>query len=409
MSSFSESEPVFASRCLKVGLSEADIAKLKEQGITTLAKVAFCCSYTPGSGDDSELIRALKDALGVEPVLGQKSAFRRLFHEAFSVTTAEMKAMVEQTDETAPRKLSVPERAERHNKIAKRLPGLDIRNRHEPSDSLVDMFVAQYEQNRIQFVEWDRLTSKEQEASSNAKKETVLSVDSSGRLKTEKGDSAKAETSTELLLQFALTRRGVAMEMGNLLDFSLHARWVERLLSARLDSVPATHLQPTFNQLQLADRKLFQLLAEKTRSGIQATPSGRPVDEVFESTWMAPEVLHILQPMPRPAGQTAHPPKESRFGPYSPLPSDHWVPSRKGKGKGKTKQRASIRLPAGLEGCRSHTHAGEPICFGYGLKTCQEPVSRARCGKGLHICSWPKCGKSHPAADCPERAKVKQS
>eukprot|EP00439_Symbiodinium_sp_Y106_P008841 s11779_g1.t1 len=166
--------------------------------------------------------------------------------------------MVEQTDETAPRKLSVPERAERHNKIAKRLPGLDIRNRHEPSDSLVDMFVAQYEQNRIQFVEWDRLTSKEQEASSNAKKETVLSVDSSGRLKTEKGDSAKAETSTELLLQFALTRRGVAMEMGkaetstelllqfaltrrgvamemgNLLDFSLHARsWCHEEGAAR--------------------------------------------------------------------------------------------------------------------------------------------------------------------------------
>ena len=174
MSSFSESEPVFASRCLKVGLSEADIAKLKEQGITTLAKVAFCCSYTPGSGDDAELIRALKDALGVDPVLGQKSAFCRLFHEAFSVTTAEMKAMIEQTDETAPRKLSVPERAERHNKIAKRLPGLDIRNRLEPSDSLVDTFVAQYEQNRIQFVEWGRLTSKEQEASKQCKEGNSL-------------------------------------------------------------------------------------------------------------------------------------------------------------------------------------------------------------------------------------------
>ncbi|CAE7453070.1 SLC24A2 [Symbiodinium sp. CCMP2456] len=114
MSSFSESEPVFAARCLKVGLAEADITKLKAQGITTLAKVAFCCSYTPGSGDDAELIRALKDALAVEPDLGQKSAFRRLYHEAFSVTTAEMKALVEQTDETAPRRLSVPERAERH-------------------------------------------------------------------------------------------------------------------------------------------------------------------------------------------------------------------------------------------------------------------------------------------------------
>ena len=78
----------------------------------------------------------------------------------------------------------------------------------------MDTFVAQYEQNRIQFVEWDRLTSKEQEASSNAKKETVLSVDSSGRLKTEKGDSAKAETSTELLLQFALTREAWPWKWG---------------------------------------------------------------------------------------------------------------------------------------------------------------------------------------------------
>ena len=60
-------------------------------------------------------------------------------------------------------------------------------------------------------------------------------------------------------------------------------------------------MQPTFNQLQLADRKLFQLLAEKTRSGIQATPSGRPVDEVFENTWMAPEVLHSAAHSPTDA------------------------------------------------------------------------------------------------------------
>ncbi|CAE7749479.1 unnamed protein product [Symbiodinium sp. CCMP2592] len=397
MASFSESEPVFASRCLKVGLAEADIAKLKAQGITTLAKVAFCCSYTPGSGDDAELIRALKDALGADPDLGQKPS--------------QMKAMVEQTDESAPRRLSVPERAERHNKIAKRLPGLDIRNRLEPSDSLVDAFVALYEQNRLHFIEWDRLTSKEQEVTSSSKKETVLSVDASGRLKTEKGESAKAETTTELLLQFALTRRGIAMEMGNLLDYSLHAKWVERLLCARLDQVPQTHVQTTFNQLQLADRKLFQLLAERTRSGIQATPSGRPLDIVFEDTWMAPEVLHILQPMPRPSG---HAPqiKDTRPGPYTPtgVNTDHWVPTRKGKGKGKSKFRASSRLPAGLEGCRSHTNAGESICYGFNLKTCQEVVTRGRCSKGLHICAWPKCGKSHAAVDCPERAKAaKQS
>ena len=43
------------------------------------------------------------------------------------------------------------------------------------------------------------------------------------------------------------------MEMANLLDFNLHGKWVERLMSARLDPVPATHVVPSFGQLQLAD------------------------------------------------------------------------------------------------------------------------------------------------------------
>ena len=207
MASFSESAPVFEARCLKVGMAQAEIDKLKAQGLTTLAKVAFCCSYTPGSEDDQELIKALDAALGAPSSLGQRSAFRRLFHESFAITTAEMKTLVEQTEESAPRKLSVPERAERFNTISKRLPGLSIRNRLEPSDSMIDKFVSLYEQNRLQFVAWDRMTSREQEMVVGSQRETVLSVDSSGKLKTEKGDPARAETSSELLIQFALTHR----------------------------------------------------------------------------------------------------------------------------------------------------------------------------------------------------------
>ena len=98
MASFAESEPVFASRCERVGLGEDEVKKLKAQGLTTLAKVAFCCSYTPGSGDDSELIKCLDAALGTPSTLGQKASFRRLFHESLSVTTQEMRSMVEQTE-----------------------------------------------------------------------------------------------------------------------------------------------------------------------------------------------------------------------------------------------------------------------------------------------------------------------
>ena len=365
----------FSARCVKVGLEEADVAALKRAGITTLARVAFMSSYTPGSGDDKELIAAFETALGGPASLGQKAAFRRLFHESFAVTTSEMRSLVERTDETAPRKLSVPERSERFAAIVKKLPGLDIRNRMEPSDALVDACVAIYEQNRLQYLEWDRLTSKEHEAQTSAKRESVLSIDSSGKLKTEKPDPGRADTSSEFLIHLALSRRGIAFEMANLLDFVHHSRWVEKLLSARLDVVPSTHNLPTFMQLQAADRKLFQCLADQTRAGLQVTASGRPLDQVFEAATCSTEVVSLMQPLPKATGAGS---EKERGGPYGLPPPP---PGGKGRGKGK-RGKASVRqmkMPQGLEGCRSHTNGGDPICFGYGLKTCRETVTRGRC------------------------------
>ena len=404
MSSFSESEPVFKTRCSQVGLDASDMECLVKAGVNSLAKVAFMTSYTPGSGEDKDLIAAFETAIGKPASLGQKSSFRRLFHEAFAVTTNEMKMLVERTDETVPRKLSVPERAERFELIRKRLPGLSIRNRLEPSDSLVDALVSQYEQDRIQFLQWDRLTSKEQELCTSARRESIFSIDSTGKLKTEAKADVKADTSAELLLQHALQRRGIALEMSNLLNYDKHYLWVERLLSARLDPLPSTHCLPTFDQLRMADAKLWQLLAEKTRKGVQCTAAGRPLDSIFEAVSQSPEVLHILQPLPKSSGAPKFhdipDERPERPGPYS------GKGRKKGKGRGKGKLASkSTRVPSALAGTRSHTNAGEAICFGYGLKTCRETCVRNRCPRGLHICGFPGCGQTHPALDCPKRAQ----
>ena len=404
MSSFSESEPVFKTRCSQVGLDASDMECLVKAGVNSLAKVAFMTSYTPGSGEDKDLIAAFETAIGKPASLGQKSSFRRLFHEAFAVTTNEMKMLVERTDGTVPRKLSVPERAERFELIRKRLPGLSIRNRLEPSDSLVDALVSQYEQDRIQFLQWDRLTSKEQELCTSARRESIFSIDSTGKLKTEAKADVKADTSTELLLQHALQRRGIALEMSNLLNYDKHYLWVERLLSARLDPLPSTHCLPTFDQLRMADAKLWQLLAEKTRKGVQCTAAGRPLDSIFEAVSQSPEVLHILQPLPKSSGAPKFhdipDERPERPGPYS------GKGRKKGKGRGKGKLASkSTRVPSALAGTRSHTNAGEAICFGYGLKACRETCVRNRCPRGLHICGFPGCGQTHPALDCPKRAQ----
>ena len=237
MAAFSESGPVFKTRCAQVGLAPEDVEKLEKVGVNSLAKVAFMTSYTPGSGDDKDLISAFEAALGTQPNVGQKSSFRRLFHEAYAVTTSEMRMLVERTDESVPRKLSVPERSERFEVVSKRLVGLSIRNRLEPADSLVDSFVSQYEQDRLLFVPWERLVSKEQEASTGAKREPVFSLDSSGKLRSETKVEVRADTSTELLLQMALQRRGIAMEMANILDYHVHHKWVVASMPRRQHTV----------------------------------------------------------------------------------------------------------------------------------------------------------------------------
>ncbi|CAE7364045.1 unnamed protein product, partial [Symbiodinium sp. KB8] len=402
MASYTESEPVFTSRCEAVGLPSEAVTKLKDSGINTLAKVAFVSSYAPGASSDAELIKVLDEALGSPSDAGQKASWRRLFHEAYAVATQELKAMAERPDEAGPRKLSQPERAERYRKIKASVTGIDIRERNEPSDALLDLCVGIYEGNRLKYVAWDRCTSKSQELASDAKKDNMLTLDAQGRLKTEsKSDSIRADTSSEIMLQFALLRRGLAFEMANLLDFKLHRRWAEKLIETRMTAQSESHSQVTFSQLEAADRRLFLELADRSRDGVQAGPLGRPLDDVFEDVTNLPDVVHLMQPLPKGtgSGKVVDPPRP-RFTPYDRSPKG----GRKGKGTG----RGTPRMPRELVGCRACTNKGEAICFGYGLKTCTEQVKNGRCSRGLHVCAVPKCGLTHPALDCPHYASLKK-
>ena len=400
MASYTESEPVFISRCETVGLGSEAVSKLKDAGINTLAKVAFVSSYAPGAASDAELIKVLNEALGKESDAGQKASWRRLFHEAYAVATQELKTMAERPDEAGPRRLSQPERAERYRKIKLSVSGIDIKDRNEPSDALLDLCVSIYEGNRLRYVSWDRCTSKSQELSSEAKRDNMLTVDSQGRLKSEaKSDHIRADTSSEILLQFALLRRGLALEMANLLDFRLHRRWAEKLIETRMAVQLDTHAQVSFAQLEAADRKFFQELADRTCEGVQSTSAGRPLDGCFEEVFNLPEVTHIMQPLPKAAGGRIDPP------PRRPHP--YGRPAKGGK-KGKGSGKGTPRMPKELLGCRSCTNRGDPICFGYGLKTCTEQVKGGRCPKGLHVCAVPKCGGAHPALDCPHYTSVRK-
>ena len=212
MSSFAESEAVFKDRVTSAGLDDDGILKaLNDAGFKTLSKFAFSSSYTPGAVDESPFVKTTKDILKRDANLSELASFRRLLHEAFSLVTAEMKQQLERSEEVHTRKLTQPERADLYSRQVQRLNGLCLKGPLEPSDALIDVFCSVYESNRLRFVPWEKYTAKDTELEKESKPEHMFSLDASGKLKIEsKKTDVSADTSTEILLQFALQRRDSA-------------------------------------------------------------------------------------------------------------------------------------------------------------------------------------------------------
>jgi len=399
--SYVESQAVFEARVKAVGLSDEILKAFIDGGVKTLATLAFISDYNPGSQSEKSLIETFDKLLKRDSSVAERACLRRLFHEAYALVTAELKLTVEKgTDEASTRKLSQPERNDRYESQVKKLSGMKLRGPHEPADALVDLACQIYEENRLRWISWEKCISKEQELMGD-KKEQAFTV-SGNILKLEaKAADAVADTSSEILLNYALTRRSLAMDQANLVDFTIMQSWTEKIIKARVDVPPPGFQRPSMKQLMAADVKLFEELADLTRSGVQASAHGRPLDTAVPKAIYLPEVSSVMQPLPSAGSGDYNKVKENPGGKGYVR-----APYGKGKGKGKGKKgKGNPRMPVQLLGCYSHTMRGDPICYSFNLECCNEKVERGRCPKGLHVCCAPKCGQHHPAIKCDKRPK----
>ena len=190
-------------------------------------------------------------------------------------------------------------------------------------------------------------------------------VDGALRIKNP-ANKLEADLGSDLLLKYALTRRGLALDQANVVAFRLHDAWVERLMEVRHTAPPAGYIAVS-HQILNADGKLFVKLAEATRSGVQLQASGRPIDNVWRATratilmWRI-SCNHFLNLLLR--GQIL---THTQVHPYGG-----------GKGKQKGGKRTGLTsLPAAL---RDHgtavTSQGHALCFGHSLKNCKAVVQK---------------------------------
>ena len=258
------------------------------------------------------------------------------------------------------------------------------------------------ESNTIIWIGPSKCSKREAEIQLAATKEKsqILSVEQQTVKVTAAETTLKADSNTELQLQWCLQRRGIALDQCRLVDWDLHQRWVQYLLGLLSKAAPEGYTKVKIDQVIKADKELFMIMAEEHQHGDQRlkdVPS--PMNAAFQKLITDPRVTMFLLPVPSHAvaktpASSAGAPAQNPFG----------KSGAKGQGKvrkeGKQSQRAKTLCPAELKEFKQVDEQGRPICWSFNMKSgCKESVQNGRCKKGAHVCM--KCLRNnHGVATC---------
>ncbi|CAE7511598.1 unnamed protein product [Symbiodinium sp. CCMP2592] len=131
-----------------------------------------------------------------------------------------------------------------------------------PSHALCDMANTIYETSVMTWISPSKCSKRDAEIQSVSKVEakSAISLEKQS-LVVVPHEPAKADTSTELRLQWALMRRGVAFDQCRLLSWEIHQKWVTILMEAMCEAPPPGYSAIGAAQVVRADRELWTLLA----------------------------------------------------------------------------------------------------------------------------------------------------
>ena len=190
-------------------------------------------------------------------------------------------------------------RDELHARIAsqqKRLTGIELTGEYLPSNALLNSVANIKETGEVVYIAPDKCLSRQSELSGE-KKEATLSVHNGKITVQDKHDQQTLHIDGEPRLRYAWTRRGLAFDMFNIVDFHTHSRWVEFLLQ-QLAPKPGRIFHVALQQIIEADKLLWLRVAELVKGGVAPDPSGSlPVVVAMTEAKQDPQVIFAkLQP-----------------------------------------------------------------------------------------------------------------
>eukprot|EP00435_Cladocopium_sp_Y103_P012896 s199_g3.t1 len=402
-----ESKASFKARALEIGIATETVDKLIAAGLNSFSKLAYICAVNPASGDDAKLKKALEDMLGTAVSAVEMISFRQLWFESYTIAMTELEERVKKTPLDTPKALPLAERMVRVEKQKKDLPGLVFDQYLEPAHALTDKAHAMIEDGVVVYIPPDKCLSRHDEIQ-NQKTEQQVSFDSQGNLKiTKKASDLSCDTSGELRLRQALTRKALACDQAGLCSFKVLEQWHNQMMNATMRVPPSGHKYVTMQQVLNADRELWSLMSQDSRGTLKvAAGEDPPLDKLINKLRESPQILCFMTPLP--GTSTTPQPKAPPAVPKAGNPAPKRPANDSPKGAGKNKQRRTSEaggktvkdlLSSMPPNCVSKTDAGKFICLHFNNGTCRRQKSSS-CNMGLHMCYYKGCNQKRPYIEC---------
>ena len=462
MSSGLDSEAVFRAKLEDKNVGYL-IPRFEQKNIKTLGDLAFSTSYMPGTGDETrfkdEVLGGILDLNTDEVKL--VGIIRRLFFEAFTMSTYNLRQELERKGDAQPQPLNSVERLERRKAFEKshadRGPGYWATDRMA-SDDLLDAYVQMWDLRDITWVPWaERTTQKfmKDHAPRKDRKRTMSEfyTDDHGKLTAteviEKPEDPLHVWSPDFALKWdrMMERNAMAVDMAYLMSFAAHERIRFFLESARTEELADPRWLPvSWDQILSAEKEIWKQLSDRLGREVRAPTGGPPpADALLDSIFASKRVTHILANTMKPQGRPGEPkPKgnpggnpgqgrgksqegiskaeqlkrkrqsdEDKARNLARKQAEGGKETPKGLGKtkkkglkGKTDKTDKKRDPPRPKALVGHEveKNGEPLCWAYNLSSCPHAEDGGKCNKGLHLCARKGCGfQPHPFKDCPHK------
>ena len=378
-----DSTAAFHARCNEIDDTGQLAMVLSRQGITSFSSMAFAMG-TPNQPPTDAVFDAFAVRLFVAPSMGQVGKLRRLLFESQTYVLAQLKLAVTGDQTAGAKKLPLPEKQARLEDLKARLNGVVLEGEREPAHSLIDLCQTIYETGNIVWIHPSKCKKRDSEVRASVKDpKQILKVESQMIKLEQEVVTEAADHGTELKLMWCFQRRGLALDMTNVVSWSAHERWIDTLFRAYAADAAQTTRAVSLAQLIKADCEMWTMLARECRSVKPDAHGAKPLDLMMERLQSDPRIVVHL--MPQPIGRSSG---SEGGGRKNEQDSDKPDPKKKRPGK---RARTAPNVPEELKDAYQQTADGKPICWAFNLsggcksKAGGKPPS---CHRGAHVCAF---------------------